>query len=92
MNKKMIAVIAEIVPVVSAAAFFVLMYTDLGSQDTMVANTIAMALAVLGFVFFIAGRKLDREDKLARVLGIMDILATVSIVGFYVLAFFSVGM
>ena len=49
-------------------------------------------IAFFGFVFFIIGRKLVREDKTILVLGILDILATLFILGIYVIAIFSFGL
>ena len=49
-------------------------------------------LALLGFAFFFAGRRLAMEDRLIKVLGILDILSTVLIVVLYALAVASFGL
>ena len=51
-----------------------------------------MILAFLGFAFFFIGRRLSKEDKAVRVLGVLDLLMPVLVIGFYVIAFMSVGM
>jgi hypothetical protein len=54
--------------------------------------SITMMLAFFGFLFFILGHKFAKEDKLVRILGVLDLLATVCVVGFYILAIFSFGL
>ena len=50
-----------------------------------------MLIAFFGFVFFIIGRKLAKEEKVVRILGICDILATVGVIAIYVLVFIAIG-
>ena len=52
------------------------------------ATAVVFVLAFLGFVAFFIGRKLAKEDKLVRVLGVFDWIATASIIGIYALAIF----
>jgi len=53
---------------------------------------VTVILALLGFAFFFAGRRLAKEDRLIKVLGILDILSTVLIVVLYALAVASFGL
>ena len=52
------------------------------------ATAVVFVLAFLGFVAFFIGRKLAKGDKLVRVLGVFDWIATASIIGIYALAIF----
>ena len=92
MRKKMIAVIVEIIPVISAVISFLLLFSDLDSQPVRQIIWVTMLLAFLGFVFFFIGRRLAKEDRMVRILGILDWLATVCVIGLYVLAIFSFGL
>lgn len=92
MNKKTIAIIAEIIPIFSTLASFTLLLSAYDSELVRLAISITMPLAFAGFIFFFAGRKLAKESKTARILGILDLLATVCVIGFYILAIFSFGL
>ena len=73
-----------------------------GSAELIISNHVpeisskfipyTMLLAFLGFVFFFIGRKLDKEDRMVRILGILDWIATISVIGFYVLAILCFGL
>ena len=92
MNRKTVAIIIEIIPVLSAAASFMLIFSDHHSELVKQVILITMVLAFGGFLFFLAGRKIAREDKLVRILGVLDLLATICVVGLYILAIFSFGL
>ena len=92
MRRKKIAVIAEIVPVISAAAAFLLLFSDWDSEPIRKTIWVTMLLAFLGFVFFFIGRILAKGDRAVRILGILDWLATVCVIGLYVLAVLSFGL
>ncbi|SNU08911.1 hypothetical protein SAMN06297422_12219 [Lachnospiraceae bacterium] len=91
MNKKTVAVVLEIIPIVSAVLSLGLTYSNLDSGAVRVIIMVGMALAFFGFVFFLIGRKLAKEEKIVRILGIFDLLATASIIGFYILVFIALG-
>ena len=88
MSKKTVAIIAEIIPLISAPLGYFLVVSKYDSAVTRWVIAIAFLLAFLGFVFFFIGRWLAKESKVVRVLGILDWLATLFIVGFYALAIF----
>ena len=92
MNKKTIAIILELVPVVSALIVYPCIFASLDGGIIRWVIRITMALAFLGFAFFFVGRKLGKEYKSVRVLGVFDWLATISVIAFYILAIFSFGM
>ena len=92
MNKKTVAVIVEIIPLVSAVVSYALLVSKLDSA--LIRNTISVTflLAFLGFVFFFIGRKLAKESRAVRILGIFDWLATIFIIAIYVVAFLSIAL
>lgn len=92
MNKKNTALILEIIPIISTAAFFIITYSKMNSAPLMTINTIAVIIALLGLPAFIAGRFLAKESKSVKILGILDILCTAAVIGFYILAFFVFGL
>ena len=92
MNKKIIAIIAELIPIVSTVTSYTLIVSNIDSGLIRNVITVTMVLAFLGFAFFFIGRKLSKEDKAVRVLGILDLLMPLLVIGFYVIAFMSVGM
>ena len=53
---------------------------------------VTTVLAFIGFVFFLIGRKLDKKDNIVRILGLLDLLSNICIVGLYILAIFSFGL
>ena len=72
MNRKTIAIITELIPVVSALVSIILILSDCDSEPIRRIILITTVLAFLGFAFFIVGRKLAREDRLVRILGLLD--------------------
>lgn len=88
MNKKIIAVIAELIPVICAPLSYFLVVSTFESDLIGKLIPVTFLLAFLGFVFFFVGRKLAKEDRLVRILGILDCLASVYVVAFYTLAIF----
>ena len=92
MNRRNAALLLELIPVLSAVLFFVLIGA---SPDTDLARKLITAFmlpVLLGFVFFLEGRKLAGEDRAVRILGILDLLATASVIGLYFLAAISFGL
>lgn len=92
MSKKTIAVIAELIPVVSAVVSFVLLAVSYDSELIRQVIQITMILAFLGFVFPSVGRKVANGVRTVRVIGLFDWAATLSVVVLYVLAIFSFGL
>lgn len=92
MMKKRLAIAAELIPVIAAVISFAVLYSHNGTGKNNWVLLITFPLAFLGFVFFFIGRKLAKQDKAVRVLGITDWLATLSIIGIYVAAIFSFGL
>ena len=91
MNSTKFAIILEWIPIISAPVSYILVMSGSGSDLVRRIISITMVLAFFGFVFAIIGRKLGREDRTVRVLGILDRLATVYVIVFYIIAIFSFG-
>jgi hypothetical protein len=89
--KKTTAVIIELIPVVSAVLFFALLRMHADNTFTSIMSVVTLILAFFGFVFFFIGRRLAKGDKAVRILGILDWLSTVSIIGLYALVFYALG-
>ena len=91
MNKKTQAVLLELIPIFSAILGPALVVSDWDGPAVRWVIRITFLLAALGFLFFFAGRKLEPEDKMVRVLGILDLCSVLVIIGIYVLAFVVFG-
>ena len=93
--KKTAARILELIPVLAALVFFYVFYIGIswhaGSWLEYV-GPVSVLLSLPGFIFFFIGRKLAPDDGITRILGVFDILATVSVIGFYAIAIFSFGL
>lgn len=92
MNKKNIAIILELIPIVSALISFVLFKLEYDSEIITSLIDITILLSFLGFIFFFIGRKLDKDDNTVKVLGILDWFATVYVIVFYTIAIFGFGL
>lgn len=92
MNKKIIAIIAELIPLISAITSYTLIVAGPNTSFIRGVITVTMILAFLGFVFCIIGRKLAKEEKVVRVLGVFDCITPLLVIGFYVVAIFSFGL
>ncbi|MCR4616648.1 MAG: hypothetical protein K5669_00505 [Lachnospiraceae bacterium] len=93
MKKKNLAIILEIIPIISAIVAISLIFSlkeTTGFQKVLI--NITTLLGFLGFVFFIVGHKLARGEKAVLILGILDFVATAGIVVMYVLAILSFGL
>lgn len=92
MNKKTTAILLELIPVISAPVYYLLLVSE--NDSPMIRRGIAstMLLAFLGGVFSLIGRRLAGEDRAVRILGVLDWLATASVIGFYILAIFLFGL
>ncbi len=92
MNKNTFLVIVKMIPVISAAASFILILGPFSAAWVSKVTGVTVILAFLGFVFFFIGRKHAREDNALKILGILDILSTVSIAALYALAVISIAL
>lgn len=90
--KKTIAIILECVPLVSAAVSYPLLVSNLDSVLVRYIIAITFLCALLGFVFFFIGRRLAKEDKAVRILGVFDWLATIYVIAIYIIAFCVFGL
>ena len=88
MNKKNIAIILEIIPIISAPISYILITSPYNSK---IAKFLILT-SFLGFVFFFIGRKLNKENKVVKVLGILDWLATLYVVLLYTIVIFIFGL
>lgn len=86
--KKTIAILAELIPVVSAPLSYLLVVSSSDSALVRGLIPVTFLLAFLGFAFFLLGRKLAKEERIVRILGIFDWFATLYVIGFYTLAVF----
>lgn len=90
--KRTTAIIIELIPVVSAISALFLLKRDVDSAFIRSITMIVFIFAFLGFVAFFIGRKLAGEDKMVKILGILDWIATAVIVGIYAIVFFALAM
>ena len=91
-NNKKLAVVLELIPLTAALITFILIKSQSHSELSRNVSAITMILAFSGFVFYLLGRKLAREEPAVRILGIFDLLSTAAVIGFYILAIFSFGL
>ncbi len=92
MSKKIIAMIAETIPLVSAVGSYLLIVSKFDSDLIRQVISISFLLAFLGFAFFFIGRKLAAEDRAVRILGLFDWLATLYVIVIYIIAIFGFGL
>ena len=92
MDKKTIVITAKLIPVISAMVSYLLIFGSFKAAWISKVTGVTVILAFLGVGFFFIGRKLAREDRMLRILGILDILSSISIIVLYALAFASIGM
>lgn len=92
MKNKTTVIVVEIIPIVCAIAFLVLMYSNIEFTLLKSVSTYTMGLAVLGAPIFFVTRKMAKEDKLMKILGILDLLSALAVIGFYVLVIIVFGL
>lgn len=92
MKNRTAVILLKLIPVIAAPLAYILMIFPASSKA--VGNIIAILtlLGFLGFAFFFIGRKHFREDKAVRILSILDILATLIVVGIYIIAMMVFGL
>lgn len=92
MEKKKLAIILEIIPIASLVLGFILVFLPISSGVIQWINSVLFMLAVFGFVFGIIGVKMVKGDKAVKILCILDCIAPLIVVLFYVLVFAAIGM
>ena len=92
MNKKTIAIILELVPLVSAIISFIFIILPYNSEIIKHTVGITTVLSFFGFVFFFIGKNFGKENKMIRILGIFDWLATIYVILLYTIVIFSFGL
>ncbi len=92
MDKKHIVITAQLIPVISAIVSYLLIFGSFKAAWISKVTGVTVILAFLGVGFFFIGRRLAKEDRTLKILGILDILSSISIIVLYALAFASVGM
>ena len=88
MTKRTVAIIIELIPILSVISALLLIKRDTDSPLLRIITAVVFIIAFSGFVAFFIGRKLAKGDKVVRILGIFDWFATAGIVGIYALAIF----
>ncbi len=91
-DKRKIALILEIIPIVSSIVSFVLVTSKYDSAIISWIISISFLFSILGFAFFLIGRKLVKDDKTIKILGVFDCISTLYVVVFYILAILSFGL
>ena len=88
MTKRTTAILIELIPILSVISALLLLKRDTDSPFLRIVMAVSFIFAFFGFAAFFIGRKLAREDKTVKILGVLDWTATAIIVGIYALAFF----
>ncbi len=82
----------ELIPLVSVVVSFYLIIAGKFSGTDRTVIYITFFLAFLGFIPFIVGRKIAGQYRIVQLLGILDLVTTIYVIGFYVLAALSFGL
>lgn len=92
MNKKSIAITVELIPVISTVLYFLLVFSKFDSQLIRKAVYVTFFPALFGFAFFFIGRKIGKDYKTVRILGILDWLSTLSVIGLFILGAYAAAL
>ena len=92
MKNRTAVILLKLIPVIAAPLAYILMIFPASSKAFGNIIAILTLLGFLGFAFFFIGRKHFREDKAVRILSILDILATLIVVGIYIIAMMVFGL
>ena len=92
MKKRTVAIILELVPIISALISFIFIKISYDAELITWIIYLTTLLSFLGFIFFFIGRKLYKKDKTVRILGILDWLCTIYVIMLYILAIFAFGL
>ncbi|MBO4458671.1 MAG: hypothetical protein J5802_13220 [Butyrivibrio sp.] len=89
MNKRTTTIILKSIPIISAILAILIVSGPFSGNAIDGLIGITFTLAGFGFVAFFIGRKMAKEDKLIRILGIGDLLSTFVIFFFCMMVFTS---
>ena len=92
MNKKILAIVMELIPVISVPVAIGLIASPLDSPAVRKIIAVTIFLGFLGIPAFLIGRLLAKGDRTVKILGVLDILATVAVIGYYILAICLFGL
>lgn len=92
MKNRRLAIILESIPLVSAPLSFFLVTSKSDSTFISWTITVAFFFAFFGFAFFLVLRRFFKGDKVIKILGILDCVATLYVIVFYALAIISFGL
>lgn len=92
MKKKTIAIIIELIPIISIVLSIFLILSSLNNNIIRGIINITTIISLAGFVFSIIGRKLEKENLIVKILGILDILSFLIMIVFYILAIICFGL
>ena len=92
MDKKNFVITAKLIPVISAVLSYLLIFGSFKAAWISKVTGVTVILAFLGVGFFFIGRRMAKADKAVKILGILDILSTASMIALYALAFVSVAL
>ena len=92
MNKRKLAIAIRLIPPISLIIAIVLLLIPPDTAVVRAVITVTMMCALFGFLFHLVSRKLCRDDKLVKTLGLLDIFSSVFILLMYVATAFMVGL
>lgn len=92
MNKKVMAIIAELIPIISAPLSYLLIISPYDAKPIRWIILITVIFSFFGFIFLFIGRALDKESKTVKILGILDCFSTLFIIALYIIAIFCFGL
>lgn len=91
-TKKILLSILKLLPIISAPTSYLLIISKYDSIFIRGIIDITTLLAFAGIGFFFIGRKIAKESILLKILGILDIIATVYVIALYTIAIFAFGL
>ena len=90
--RRKIAIVLELIPVISAPLAYFLFLSPYNTELVRAMILYAVILSFFGFAFGMVGCLMAGKDKIARVLAVLDCLATALVAGFYILVIFLFGL
>ncbi|MBR6403871.1 MAG: hypothetical protein IKS48_10855 [Eubacterium sp.] len=91
MDKRKLAKILEIIPLVSLVAGLILVFLPIKGQVYIWGCSVLFFLAFFGFAFGIIARLLIKGDKTVKILSIFDFISSVIVLLFYYLVSVALG-
>lgn len=89
---KNIFIILKIIPVLSSLLSYILIHTNYTSLIVKYIVLLTFILSFFGFLFFFIGRKKYKDDKIIRILNVLDLLSTLYVIVLYIIAIFIFGL